>query len=319
MSFQIDLKKFLTPSKIKDYIQSTPIKPRIITEELYSKDVDTYESPVFPYAEIEEVTGNVPLVIRGSEPLNVSGDKITYNFIEVQPINIAETLSPVEVLNMRAIGEDSIEKIIKQKVEKFRRIILDTIEALASQSINGRISYQVRTQTGTDTFEVIFGEIKNLTPSTPPSTLKDLYNLLIEMETTLQERGYGQEIKIFAGKTAFSKILDISMSYTGKSIYIEQKDGGLYIGNYFIKPVASGYKNINGEFVRAISDNTIKMIDTSAPFKLRYLAIDDFRAGLQALPIFITQKDDKRAIQLEAQSKPFLIPVTKAIVDAQIL
>ncbi len=318
MGMQIDLSKFLNPRKIKDYIKSSPVQPRTITLELYSRDVDTYDSPVYPYAEIQEVTGNVPLVLRGGEAVNVAGDAATYNFIEVQPIDIKETLNPVDILNMKALGDASVEKIIKQKINKFRRIVLDTIEALAAQSISGKISYQIKTQTGLDTFDVMFGTVKDLSPATAPASLKDLYKLLVDMESAVQEKGYGQKIKIYAGKTAFAQILDMAMSYTGKTIYVEQKDGGLYIGNYFVKPVTSGYKDKNGNFVKAIPDTKIKMIDTAAPFRLRYLAIDDFRANLKAMPLFVAQKNDGKTIELEAQSKPFLIPVTDAIVDATI-
>ncbi len=318
MGMQIDLSKFLTAQKIKDYIKTTPVQPRVITSQLYSKDVDTYDSPVYPYAEIKEVTGNVPLVLRGGEPINVAGDGATFNYIEVQPINIAETLNPVEIVNMKALGDTAVEKIIKQKITKFRRIVLDTIEALAAQSLQGRISYQIKTQTGIDTFEVVFGQVADLTPDSKPSTVKDLYNLLVDMEGKLQENGYGQNIQVFAGKKAYAKILDMAMSYTGKTVYMEQKDGGLYIGNYFIKPITTGYKDKNGNFVKAIKDEQIKMIDKSAPFRLRYLAIDDFRANLKAMPLFVAQEKEGKYIKLEAQSKPFLIPVTDAIVDATI-
>ena len=318
MGMQIDLSKFLTAQKIKDYIKTSPAQPRVITSQLYSKDVDTYDSPVYPYAEIKEVTGNVPLVLRGGEPINVAGDGATFNYIEVQPINIAETLNPVEIVNMKALGDTAVEKIIKQKITKFRKIILDTIEALAAQSLQGKISYQIKTQTGIDTFEVVFGQVADLTPDSKPSTVKDLYNLLVDMEGKLQENGYGQNIQIFAGKKAYAKILDMAMSYTGKTVYMEQKDGGLYIGNYFIKPITTGYKDKNGNFVKAIKDEQIKMIDKSAPFRLRYLAIDDFRANLKAMPLFVAQEKEGKYIKLEAQSKPFLIPVTDAIVDATI-
>ena len=318
MGMQIDLSKFLTAQKIKDYIKTSPAQLRVITSQLYSKDVDTYDSPVYTYAEIKEVTGNVLLVLRGGEPINVAGDGATFNYIEVQPINIAETLNPVEIVNMKVLGDTAVEKIIKQKITKFRKIILDTIEALAAQSLQGKISYQIKTQTGIDTFEVVFGQVADLTPDSKPSTVKDLYNLLVDMEGKLQENGYGQNIQIFAGKKAYAKILDMAMSYTGKTVYMEQKDGGLYIGNYFIKPITTGYKDKNGNFVKAIKDEQIKMIDKSAPFRLRYLAIDDFRANLKAMPLFVAQEKEGKYIKLEAQSKPFLIPVTDAIVDATI-
>jgi len=318
MGMQIDLSKFLTPQKIKDYIKTSPYKPKIITTEFYSRDVDTYESAVYPYAEIKEVTGNVPLVLRGGEPVNVAGDSATYNFIEVQPIDISETLNPVDIVNMKALGDTAVEKIVRQKVQKFHKIVLDTVEALAAQTLSGKISYQIKTQAGLDLYEVNFGTIADITPSTLPTSLKDLYNLLVDMEGKLQENGYGQSVKVYAGKKAYAKILEIALSYTGKAIKVEEKDGGLYLGNYFIKPITTGYKDKDGNFVRAIPDKKIKMIDKSAPFRLRYLAIDDFRANLKAMPLFVAQKPEGKTIELEGQSKPFLIPVTDAIVDATI-
>jgi len=95
------------------------------------------------------------------------------------------------------------------------------------------------------------------------------------------------------------------------------KDGGVNIGGYFIKPVRSGYKDKDGKFVKAIPDKILKAVDKSAPFRLRYLAIDDVRSGLKAMPIFVAQKID-RNITLEAQSKPLVIPVPDAIVDVEI-
>lgn len=318
MGMQINLSKFLTPQKIKDYVQSSPYRPKIITQELYSRDVDTYESAVYPYAEIQEVTGNVPLVLRGGQPINVAGDTAKYNFIEVQSIDVSETLNSVDLVNMKALGDVAVEKIIRQKVQKFQKIVLDTVEALAAQTLSGKISYQIKTQAGLDLYEVNFGTVEDLSPSTAPANLKDLYNLLVDMEGKLQENGYGQEIVIYAGKQAYGKILEIAFSYNGKAINVEEKDGGIYVGNYFIKPITTGYKDKNGNFVRAVPDNKIKMIDKSAPFRLRYLAIDDLRANLKAMPLFVAQKTEGKTIELEGQSKPLPIPVTNAIIDATI-
>ena len=319
MSYRIDLKKFLTPQKIKDYIKVSPVQPRTITRELYSKDVDTFDSPVYPFSEIKEVTGNVPLVIRGGEPVNVASGETSYHYIEVQPIDIIETLNPVDLLNMKAIGDVAVEKIVREKINKFRKIILATIEALAAQSLSGKISYQIKKQEGLDDYIVNFGKVENLSLSKLPETLADVYNLFVEMEGKLQEKGYGEKVKIYAGRKAYARLLEIAASYQGKTISVEQKDGGLYIGNYFVKPLLSSYRDKNGNLKRAIQDNYIKMIDTAAPFRLRYLAIDDLRADLRALPIFIAQKDSGKTIELEAQSKPLTIPVPDAIIDAKVV
>ncbi|WP_457640490.1 major capsid protein [Persephonella sp.] len=318
MGMQINLSKFLTVQKIKDYIQSSPYRPKVVTKELYTRDVDTYESAVYPYAEIQEVTGNVPLVLRGGQPVNVAGDSAKYNFIEVQPVDISETLNPVDLVNMKALGDVAIEKIIRQKVQKFHKIVLDTVEALSAQTLSGKISYQIKTQNGLDLYEVNFGTVADLSPSSAPTNLKEIYNLFVDMEGKLQENGYGQEIVIYSGKQAYGKLLDIGLSYTGKTIRVEERDGGLYLGKYFIKPISSGYKDKNGNFVRAVPDNKIKMVDRSAPFRLRYLSIDDLRANLKAMPLFVAQKPEGKAIELEGQSKPLPIPVTDAIVDATI-
>jgi hypothetical protein len=313
---KIDLDKFLTPSKIKDYIKSSPARPRTITKELYSKDVATHPSPVYSYADIRETTGNVPLVLRGGEPYVIADGTATYNFIEPQPISIAETLSAVDLSNMLALGQTSIEKTLKEKINRFRKIILDTIEALAIQSLNGKIDYQLKTNAGYEAFTIQFGEVENITPDNKPESVEDFYNVLTDANDKLQEKGYGQNIICYAGKTAFAKIVEIAGKYQGK-VFIEFKDGGVNIGGYHIKPVNSGYKDRDGKFVRAIPDNKIKMIDKSAPFRLRYLAIDDVRAGLQATPIFIAKKID-RNITLEAQSKPLVIPVPDAIIDIEV-
>ncbi len=318
MGMQINLSKFLTPQKIKDYIQSSPYRPNVIVKDLYSRDADTYDSPVYPYAEVKEVTGNVPLVLRGGQPVNVAGDNTKYNFIEVQPIDISETLNAVELVNMKALGDVAVERIVRQKVQKFHKIVLDTVGALAAQTLSGKISYQIKMQSGLDLYEVNYGTVADLSPSTLPANLKDLYNLFVDMEGKLQENGYGQEVIIYAGKQAYGKILEIAFSYTGKTIKVEEKDGGIYIGNYFIKPITVGYKDKDGNFVRAVPDKKIKMIDKSAPFRLRYLSIDDLRANLKAMPLFVAQKLEGKAIELEGQSKPLPIPVTDAIVDATI-
>jgi len=315
-ALDIKLDRFLTPSKVKEYIKTSPIQPRQITKELYSKDVATYPSAIYPYAEIEEIAGNVPLVLRGGEPVNISEGNRTYNFIDPQPIFISEVLTAVELNNMKSLEDASIQKLIKEKVNRFRNAILNTIEALAIQSLTGAIDYQLKTNTGYDTFTVKFGDVRKITPSKKPENIQDLYNVLVEVDGALQEKGYGQDIVFYAGKDAYAKVIEIAGNYQGK-VPLEFKDGGVNIGGYFIKPVRSGYKDENGKFVKAIPDKILKAVDKSAPFRLRYLAIDDVRSGLKAMPIFVAQKID-RNITLEAQSKPLVIPVPDAIVDVEI-
>ena len=327
MGFQIDLSKFLTPAKVKDYIKRSPVNPRTFTKELYSKDVDTHPSPVYSMAEIQEVTGNVPLVVRGGEPVNVAGDKLAFSLIEPQPIDITDTLSAVDIMNMMALGDVAVEKLIQEKVNKFRRIVLNTVEALAIDSLDGKINYKMKVQGGYDTFEVNFGETKRKDASAKPEKLSEFYKLLTAMKLELQKDGYGNNVVTYAGVDVYGLLLDLSNNYTGKAIRVEMANGGIMVGDVLVKPVNSVYTDPQTKaVVKAVPDDQMVMVDRDAPFRLRYLAIDDLRALKQArtasavaTPLFVTYNDKGKNIELEAQSKPLVIPVPQAICWSKVI
>ena len=153
--------------------------------------------------------------------------------------------------------------------------------------------------------------------------LKDVFACLADMEEKLNEQGYGGEVEIWAGKTAYYTLFEIAEeSKTTAKIRVEITDQGINIGGYLVKRRAEKYRNPeSGGMVNVLADSAVRMIAKDAGIKLPYCAVDDLDANLQPLPFFIKpiQQKDPSGYKLVAESKPFPIPNPKGICDATVL
>ena len=286
----------------------------------------THPFPQIGVAEIASEIDTVPVVRRGAPGVPVGKDSSSVYYIEPQPIRIEDAISAVDANNMKS-GMVDWRQVLSSKLDRLRRKIRATTEALCAQSLTGKIQYPMLLENGgTTTYEVDFtngGDTPTLsyTASTlwsdASADVTKVLDDLVKIEELMQGNGWGGTLRFWAGRAAYSALAKLVMAARAEKKIQLQYDGKIInIAGYEIELFVRTYKHpITGDSVKIVPDNKILVWDASAPFTLYYLAIDHFKAGFQATPLFVYsyEKPDGDAYVIFAESKPLPCPVVKAI------
>jgi len=281
--------------------------------------------------EISETTQTVPLVRRGAPGVPISSDGGSVTYIEPQPIRIEDSIGAREANDIKVLGSNW-QEFLRNKLDIIRRKVRATTEALAAQSLTGKIQYPLILENGAyTTYEVDFTRggtvpVKTYTPSTlwddSSATLSGVVRDLIGMAEKLQEDGYGNNLKFWAGSKAFTALMNIVLgARTERKITATVDKHVVNVAGFEVELVTNTYTNPQtGTTVKVVPDNQILVWDVSAPFTLYYLAIDHFKAGLKATPLFVYSYESERGdtLKIFAESKPLPCPVVKAILWATV-
>ena len=184
----------------------------------------------------------------------------------------------------------------------------------------------MRTDAGEDVYEVAFGTPLSYTPDTPwnsaDAAIETILKDLMEMESYIQDSGWGGNNIVLAGKSAFQAAVKVVSNRPNNSpiaATIDKKE--VNIAGYAIRLVNSSYKGADGTSVPAIPANKVCMVDTAAPHTRFFLALDDIEAGLVPLPFFVSSEMQRApsGVKLIGKSKPIPAPVVKAICWATVI
>ncbi len=321
----IELGKLLQNPKIVAEVIKTlpPIRTKVL-DDVYARKV-THPFPQIGIKEVQDVAGAVPVVRRGAPGVPVSGGDVSISYIEPQPIKVTDSVTAVDANNLKSMGSQGYRAFLAQKLDTLRRKIKATTEALAAQSITGKISYPIRLENGKDdTYEVDFGSPLSYTPPKTWSSadLRDVFSQLVEIEAVLQEEGIANSVTFWAGKSAFMELVGKIQSLNSNTVPKPEVNGNkINLFGYEIEMVNQKYRLPDGTLKPVVPDNKIVAFDKNAGFTLFYLAIDNFKAGLQAVPMFISsyQTQDGSSFVVQAESKPLPVPIVKAICWATVL
>lgn len=312
-----------TPAAIAQTIeQAKPLNLPI--RQLVYRNSETHPLPVIGVDEIAAQIKNIPVVRRGTAAVPVGGGGKSFSFIEPQGVDASDFVSAATLANWKMLDGAGLNAVVTKKQTKLMRICQKTTEALCSQSLKGKIEYQMKTDGSSDLYEISFGDTLSYTPSAKWSNstkTADIFTGLSEMDSLIQDEGWGGEIVTLAGKKAFQTIVAALGEKTSNAVVsCSVNDRELSIGGYKIKQVAASYVGSNGKATKEIAENEICMIDLAAPHTLFYLALDDIEAGLVALPFFASpeQKKNPSGIEIVGRSKPLPAPVCKAICWAKV-
>ena len=288
----------------------------------------------FSYIKVEdiaEVVGAVPVVRRGAPGVSLEGNTSSVTLIEPHPIKVKDVITGKDINDLKSVGREGLQAFVQNKIEKFRRAVKMSTEILASQSLSGVVSYPMVLENGqiAGIYEVDFtnggtNAVASYTPATlwsdPGKDIPGVIRDMTEMKTILQDQGYGTNVRIWAGKNAFFRLLEIANSSTNPSI-LPSSDNRLTLpGGYSVELRAESYTKPDETTENPVADNEVVMFDEAAPFGLFYLAIDDVQS-LQATPLYIKtwNDEDRGALMVSAESKSLPIPVIKAIVRATVM
>ncbi len=323
---QVNIRQYFTPAAVGQHLEALPVLETFIMDLIYTNRI-THPLPVLGVDELLSITGNVPVVRRGTAAYPLSGESKGITYLEPQPVDVSSFLGAVDLNNLKLLGDQGIEYWVRGKVDTQRRAVRSTTEAMACQSLSGTIAYPMKTDSGLSTYTVNFGSILSHTINTPwnydypEKRLADILLDLIAMGNVIKRAsGYGSKIVYLAGQTAYLAVANRVIGVEDAKINAQVTEKGITIAGFTIMLATGGYKDLanNGAWVPSVADDRIVAVAVDAPFKLFYCALDDLDANLLPMPFFSkpVKMDNPSGYNIIGMSKPVPVPVPKAICSA---
>ncbi|GBC62492.1 minor capsid protein E [Desulfonema ishimotonii] len=324
-----NLRSYFTPDVIVQRLRGLPPLETTVIDTFFARKVN------HPFAtvgrdDILETGSPAPLIMRGAPSLALTGSPISLADYEPFEVSNHRFLTAADLNNLRVLDKQSIQARLSGIDDHLRRVSRATAEGLASTALTGTINWPVQLENGaTETYQVTFGDTLSHTPtklwSASDATVKHVFEDLEEMETLIQEAGYGGVVNYWAGKTVYSTLLSLAETYQNNpkaKIEVKITDQGISVGGFLVKKMVERYKHpVTGTMTPKVADTGIMAFATDAVHTLFYCAIDDIDGKLQPLPYFSKPltSGDPSGVKIIGKSKPFPCPVTKAICWATVI
>lgn len=323
---QVNIRQYFTPAAVALHLEALPVLETFIMDLIYGNRV-THPLPVLGVDELLSITGNVPLVRRGTAAYPLSGESKGITYLEPQPVDISSFLGAVDLNNLKLLGDQGIEYWVRGKIDTQRRAVRSTTEALACQSLSGAIAYPIKTDSGLQTYSVNFGSILSHTISAlwdaADTGLETILLDLINMGNVIKRAsGYGSKIVYLAGQDVYVAVVGkvLAAINAGGIVNAQVTEKGVNIAGFTIMLATGGYKDLtnNGAWVPSVADDSIVAVAVDAPFKIFYCALDDLDANLLPMPFYSKpiKMDNPSGYNIIGMSKPVPVPVPKAICSA---
>lgn len=316
-----------TPQAIVGYLKSlTKIKTAVM-DSIFT-DRPQVPLPIVGKDIITAVVRALPVVRRGAPAFSIRKETGQVDFFEPLPIRPKDTVSGQELNNLKLLNKGGLTEWAKNKTDFFRRSIRATVEPMCALATSGSYTWPVqREDGGFDSWEIDFGSPLSVTPaklwSAADAKIVDVFNVFQAMEEEMQTKGFGADVDIWAGKTAYSTLFGLAEKVTATSkIKVEVRKEYIDVAGFRVQRRAERYLSpSDGTATAFLGDKVVRMIDKSGGHKLPYCAIDDLDGKLQPLPFFIKPKkiDDPSGYRLIAESKPFPVVNVDAICNATVV
>ena len=323
----LNLRGLFTREAIIAYLKSLPVLKTPVMDAIFT------ERPQHPLAllgadDIAVDAVPLPFIRRGGPSIAAVSEGGGIAMYEPLPVRVHKSITAADLSTLQVLKGESLDTWARGKTDYLRRAVRRTTEALCARALSGKLRWPVALEKGGfDVFEVVYGAILSVTPdktwNDADVKLKDVYTCLSDMEEAIQDRGFGGQVEIWAGKDAYNALFVIAEnSKTTAQIRVEITSQGINVGGYLVKRRSEKHRDPeSGTMVPAVPNGTVRMIALDAGHKLPYCAVDDLDANLQPLPLFVkpVKTDNPSGYQLIAESKPFPVVNTRGVCDAVVL
>jgi len=276
------------------------------------------------WADLGLPTKNIPLITRGSVSYALTPEEGRVKIIDPANLTPSISLSAADCNRINSLEAGGRQVLFDNHIDTLRRSIRKSTEALAIQSITGKISYDLRTANGAlDLYEVDFGAPKEVTVASKWDAEKTLFGDIIagvgEITNNLQETSDGTDI-IHLMKLDVYKAL-ANKAATNKDM-IKVADDHIMVGTsrfYLCNSRYWSYKE--KKYKEAIPDKHVLTLARDDAFSLFYCALDSFDANFAGMPFFVREHftDDPEGVKFIAQSRPMPVPNVDAIRKSRVL
>lgn len=327
MPFQVDVTNEFNPQAVGATIKALPPLKTPVMDTLFPEAArGQHPFSMIGVDVIKEITQTAPVVGRDAPGTPVGGDERQIDFIQPLGFRPTDTVTAAEINDLRLLDAGGLEAWRSSKIDALRRIIRRSTEGLCAQATDGAIAYPMKLRNGGwGSYTVSFGAIQSHVPAvkwnTAGAKLKDILACLLEMQKQLQAKGHGSAPIVWASPEAYFSLLDLVTNVTTTTkISVEVADDNrIRVGGFMVALQNGTWKNPQtGADVPILAAKKIKMIDPSM-FRFKYLALDNFKAGLMPLPFFVEANEERNPsrVELIGESKPLPIPVPSAICEAE--
>jgi hypothetical protein len=319
---QLDLSRYFTTDSLIKALTNMPELKSPVMDSIYTADKRrNHPLPTVSVNDLQQAVKNIAITKRGGEPVPVYEESMNITHIEPQPFRPSERLNGVDVNNLKLLDETGVELLVNNKIDRLRRIVRASTEAMAAQSLTGSIAYPMAMDGGYGTYSVDFGSTLSHSVGTAWTdsgiTLDAVLADLISMEANIQaETHYGSDIRFWAGQDAFMALAKIvqDVNNTGITGMIDART--INIAGFRVELQNSSYTDLaTGSQTKVVDTSKVMAFAADAPFELVYSVIDDLDSNLTAMPFFVKSVKDPRSSSIEiiAESKPLPVPFTKGI------
>jgi len=324
----LDLTKYFTLDQNVSRLERLPEIKSPIMDLVYPEPKRTnYPRSIVAIKDLPKEVKNVPVIMRGTQAVPINDKKGAEGY-EPFPVEVSMTLTAADLNDLIAAGfTSSAQAEIDQKVDRLRKTTHATTEALAVQSLTGKINYPVRglLADNSELYTADFGTTKthNIIKkwNNNTITLADIIKDCLAMGDKACGNSYGNALTILVNSVGFNIVIEQILKSTTNILNISVADNAIIFPGFTMRRLASTYYDYKTkQEVSAIPAGKACAIATDAPHWLPYCAIDDIDAQLAPLPFFskAVKIENPSAWELYGKSKPFPIPIVDAICWADI-
>lgn len=286
-----------------------------------------YPRSIIALKDLPKEVKNVPVIRRGTQAIPVNDSKAA-NGYEPFPIEVSMTLTAADLNDLITVGfTENAQAEIDQKVDRLRKTTHATTEALAAQSLTGKIQYPVRgaLADNSELYTADFGETKTYAVAkkwdSSGITIADIIKDCLAMGDKARGNSFGNTLAVLVNSEAFNLVINQILKQSTSALNLAVADNAIHFPGFSLHRLASTYFNYKTkQEVPVISAGKACAIALDAPHWLPYCAIDDIDAALAALPFFskAVKIENPSAWELYGKSKPFPVPIVDAICWADI-
>lgn len=281
-------------------------------------------------SDVLDIVGTVPVIRRGGLSTPVSAGSVKVDMIEPLPVKPSKDITGQDLNNLRMIlGEKaSLDAWTRDVITHLRDTCRFTTEAIASTALTGTITWPVKLDGGGwENYVIEFGAPFRVDPpklfTVSDVKVADVYETLSDMETAIQDGGYGGEIEFLAGKASYAAIYALVEDFKSTAKMRVAIEGGVIdVGGYKVRKMSEKYRDPKGNgMIAKVPVDEIVAYAKDAPAKIIYCALDDIDAKLQPYPFYPkpVQLQEGNGYRIIGQSKPLPARSPKSICWAKVI
>lgn len=321
-----DLAKYFTLDQNISRLQRLPEIKTPIMDLVYPEAKRTnYPRSIIALKDLLGEVKNIPVIKRGAQAVPLI-EKSGASGYEPFPVEASMSLTAADINDLIAAGLAANEQAeIDQKVDRLRRASRATTEALAAQSLTGKIQYSVRGALDSELYTADFGATQTHDITTPwdseDVSLTDIIKDCLAMGDKARGNGYGNNLGVMVNSASFSLVIDQIMRQTVNILNLSVTGNAINFPGFTMYRMASTYYDYKNKLETPVIPNKKACaVALDAPHWLPYCAIDDIDAQLAPLPFFskAVKVENPSAWELYGKSKPFPVPIVDAICWADI-